>query len=177
MGVETAKSDTINLEKLINELIERVAGEVGVLLYSLQLNGEFTDDQLALELGIEINEIRRALFAMYEVGIAEYRRKRDDETGWMEYYWKINYQKVKEVLKKELEKTKSKLKEKLEAESNNIYYICPNICIKVPYDDAMDLNFTCPKCGSTLIYLDCSKAVEKTLEEIKKIEKLISELS
>ncbi|MEM2022764.1 MAG: transcription factor E [Archaeoglobaceae archaeon] len=177
VGVETAKSDAINLDKLINELIERVAGEVGVLLYSLQLDGEFTDDQLALELGIEINEIRRALFAMYEVGIAEYRRKRDDETGWMEYYWKINYQKVKEVLKKELEKTKSKLKEKLEAESSNIYYICPNICIKVPYDDAMDLNFTCPKCGSTLIYLDCSKAVEKTLEEIKKIEKLISELS
>lgn len=32
---------------------------------------------------------------MYEIGLAEYRRKKDDETGWMEYYWKINYDKAK----------------------------------------------------------------------------------
>jgi len=167
---------SVQVEELINELIDRVAGEVGIIIYSLKLNKEFTDDQLALELGIEINEIRKALFALYELGLAEYRRIRDDETGWMEYYWKINYDRSVEILRRELEKTKKKLEEKIEQESNNIYYICPNMCIKVSYEEAMDYNFSCPKCGAMLEYLDNSKAIEKIKEEIKRIDEILKNL-
>lgn len=163
-------------EELIGELISRVAGEIGAILYSLGIKGEFTDDQLALELGIEINEIRKALFAMYELGLAEYRRKKDDETGWMEYYWKLNYEKSRLILKRELEKTKEKLLKKLEAERNAIYYICPNMCIKVSYDEAISMNFVCPRCQSSLQFLDCSSAIAKIEEEIKNIDKILSEL-
>ncbi|MEM4291827.1 MAG: transcription factor E [Archaeoglobaceae archaeon] len=163
-------------EELIAELVLRVAGEIGAILYSLGIKNEFTDDQLALELGIEINEIRRALFAMYEIGLAEYRRKKDDETGWMEYYWKIRYDKAKLVLRRELEKTKEKLKKKLENESEAIYYICPNMCVKVSYDDAIAMNFLCPKCGSRIEYLDSSCAIEKIKEEIENIDKILATL-
>ncbi|MCS7130012.1 MAG: transcription factor E [Archaeoglobaceae archaeon] len=163
-------------EELLGELISRVAGEIGAILYSLGIEGEFTDDQLALELGIEINEIRKALFAMYELGIAEYRRKKDDETGWMEYYWKLNYDKAKLVLKRELQKTKEKLVEKLENERNAVYYLCPNMCIKVSYDEAISMNFICPKCESPLEFLDCSKAIAKIEEEISNIDEILSRL-
>ncbi|MDK2795359.1 MAG: transcription initiation factor subunit alpha [Archaeoglobaceae archaeon] len=163
-------------EELIGELISRVAGEIGAILYSLGIKGEFTDDQLALELGIEINEIRKALFAMYELGLAEYRRKKDDETGWMEYYWKLNYEKSRLILKRELEKTKEKLLKKLEAERNAIYYICPNMCIKVSYDEAISMNFVCPRCQSSLQFLDCSSAIAKIEEEIKNIDEILSGL-
>ena len=37
----------ISTEDLIVELIERVAGELGVVIYSLGIEGEFTDEQLA----------------------------------------------------------------------------------------------------------------------------------
>lgn len=161
-------------DELIGELISRVAGEIGAILYSLDIKNEFTDDQLALELGIEINEIRKALFAMYELGLAEYRRKKDDETGWVEYYWKLNYDKAKLVLKRELEKTRDKLIRKLEDERNAIYYICPNICIKVSYDEAISMNFVCPKCRSVLQYLDISGAIAKIEEELQNIEEILS---
>ncbi|MEM0215645.1 MAG: transcription factor E [Archaeoglobaceae archaeon] len=163
-------------EELIGELVSRVAGEIGAILYSLGIKDEFTDDQLALELGIEINEIRKALFAMYELGLAEYRRKKDDETGWMEYYWRLNYDKARVVLRRELEKTKEKLLRKLEAERNAIYYICPNMCVKVSYDDAISLNFTCPRCQSELQFLDTSSAIQKIEEEIRRIEEILSGL-
>ncbi len=173
----SVKAETVmQVEELLNELVERVAGEVGLILFSLGIEGEFTDDQLALELGIEINEIRRALFAMYEIGLAEYTRRRDDETGWMEYYWRINYDKAIDVLKRELEKTVRKLREKIEEETNTIFYICPNMCVKVSYDEAMELNFTCPRCGEMLEYLDCSKAIEKIEEEIGRIEEILEGL-
>lgn len=163
-------------DELIRELIERVAGEVGLLIYTLRPDKEFTDEQMALELGLEINEVRRALFALYEIGIAEYRRKRDDDTGWMEYYWKINYDKQNEVLKKELLKTKKKLEEKLEAETATVYYICMNGCVKVSYETAMEFGFMCPRCGSLLEYFDNSIATEKIREEIEKIEEAIRNL-
>ncbi|MCS7119259.1 MAG: transcription factor E [Archaeoglobaceae archaeon] len=163
-------------DELIAELVSRVAGEIGAILYSLGIKNEFTDDQLALELGIEINEIRRALFAMYEIGLAEYRRKKDDETGWMEYYWKINYEKAKVVLRKELEKTKKNLEKKLENETSAIYYICPNMCVKVSYDDAITTNFICPNCRSMLEFLDCNNAVQKIKEEISNIERFLANL-
>lgn len=167
----------IQSEELLHELIERVAGEVGLIIYALKPKREFTDEQLALELGIEINEIRKALFSLYEIGIAEYKRRRDDETGWMEYYWKINYDKQIDILKHELEKTKKKLEEKLESEMSTVYYICMNGCVKVPYEEAMELNFTCPRCGGVLEYLDSSKANEKIMEEIKKIEEMLQNLT
>ncbi len=166
----------VQVEELINELIDRVAGEVGLIIYSLRPKKEFTDDQLALELGIEINEIRRALFALYELGLAEYRRRRDDETGWMEYYWKINYEREKEVLRRELEKMREKLQEKLESETNTIYYICPRMCVKVSYDEAMDYNFACPRCGSMLEYLDCSEAIRKIEDEIRRIDEILKNI-
>lgn len=163
-------------EELIGELISRVAGEIGAILYSLGIKGEFTDDQLALELGIEINEIRKALFAMYELGLAEYRRKKDDETGWMEYYWKLNYEKARMILRREIEKTKRNLEKKLETESNGIYYICPNTCVKVSYDEAITINFVCPKCNEMLQYLDCSSVVKNIREEIKNLEEILAGL-
>ena len=161
---------------MIRELIERVAGEIGVIIYELRPKKEFTDEELSIELGVEINEVRKALFALYELGLAEYRRKRDDETGWMEYYWRIRYDKQKEVLKRELLKTKKKLEEKLEDEMNTVYYICVNGCMKINYEQAMEFDFTCPRCGAPLEYVDTSLAVEKVKEEIRKIDEILRNL-
>jgi len=163
-------------DELIRELIERVAGDVGLIIYSLRPRREFTDEQMSEELGIEINDVRKALFALYELGLAEYRRKRDDETGWMEYYWKINYDKQNEVLRRELLKTKRKLEEKLEMEESSIYYICINGCVKISYEEAMEYNFMCPRCGSMLEYFDTSIIVEKVKEEIEKIDEMLNSL-
>jgi transcription initiation factor TFIIE subunit alpha len=164
-------------DELIRELIERVAGEVGLIIFALKPKKGFTDEQIAIELGIEINDVRKALFALYEVGIAEYSRHRDDETGWMEYHWRINYERQIDVLEKELRKTKSKLEEKLESETSTMYYICQNGHVKVSYAEAMELNFMCPKCGVVLEYHDNSIAADKIREEIKKIEEMLNEMN
>jgi len=163
-------------EELMRELIERVAGEVGLIIWDMKPKEEFTDEELSIIFGIEINDVRRALFALYELGLAEYRRKRDEDTGWIEYHWKIRYDKQREVLKRELLKAKEKLEEKIRNETENVYYMCENGCVKVTYEEAMELNFICPRCGGMLEYLDSSSAVEKVKEEIKRLEEILAEL-
>jgi len=164
-------------DELLRELINRVAGKVGLIIYSLKPKKEFTDEQISQKLNIEINEIRKALFALYELGLVEYRRRKDDETGWMEYYWKLNYDKFKSVLKRELMKTLKNLEAKVESEASSIYYICTRGCIKVPYEVAMENNFTCPYCGNSLDYLDNSSTMQKAKEEIEKIKEYLNNLS
>jgi len=165
------------IDELIVELIERIAGELGVVIYSMDLENEFTDESLAEELGVEINEIRRVLFAFYEIGLASYRRKKDEDTGWMEYFWKINYDKEKEVLRRELEKTRDRLEEKLRLEDESIYYICINGCVKVRYEEAMEYGFSCPRCSNTLEYLDSREALMKIREELERINELLESLN
>ncbi len=165
------------IDELLVELIERIAGELGVVIYSLGIEGEFTDEQLSQELGVEINDVRRVLFALYEIGLATYRRTRDDETGWMEYFWSMNYDREKDIIKKELEKTREKLSAKLELEDGSVYYICTNGCLKVRYEDAMELGFLCPRCSGMLEFLDSSEAIRKIREEIDKIDELLKMLS
>jgi len=164
-------------EELLRELINRVAGQVGLAIYSLRPKKEFTDEQISQKLGIEINEIRRALFALYELGLVEYKRKKDDETGWMEYYWKLNYEKLKDVIKKELLKTLKNLESKVKSESLSVYYICVRGCLKVPYEVAMENNFICPQCGGVLEYLDNSSTMKKAKKEIEKIKEYLNLLS
>lgn len=174
--IHNVSVNVMQSDELIRELVERIAGEIGLIIFSLKPTKEFTDEEVALELEVEINDVRKALFALYEIGMAEYKRHRDDETGWMEYHWKINYDKQNDVLKRELNKTRNKLQEKLDAESSTVYYICQNGHIKVSYEEAMELNFMCPKCGVVLEFHDNSLATDKIKEEIGKIEEMLNEI-
>ncbi len=175
--VKVSEEAVSEVDELLAELIERVAGEIGLVIYSMGLEEEFTDEQLANELGVEINEIRRALFSLYEIGLASYRRVRDEDSGWIEYYWKLNYDKERDVLLRELKKTKEKLEKKLEEEDMSVYYLCRNGCVKVSYEEAMELNFMCPKCESPLEFLDNTKAIEAIKKEIENLDRLIKLLS
>jgi transcription initiation factor TFIIE subunit alpha len=163
-------------EELVRELIERVAGDVGLIIWDMKPKETFTDEELSIILGIEINDVRRALFSLYELGLAEYRRKRDEDTGWIEYHWKVRFDRQRDVLRRELTKAKMKLEEKIRQETENIYYLCENGCVKVKYEEAMELNFLCPKCGGILEYLDSSSAVEKVMDEIRRLDEILLEL-
>lgn len=57
-----------------------------------------------------------------------------------------------------------------------IYYICPNMCVKLNYDEAIANNFHCPKCDAMLQHLDCSEAIKKIREEIEMIDNLLASL-
>ncbi len=63
-------------------------------------DGEVTDEELAEELDLELNDVRRALFILYENDLATYRRLRDEDSGWLTYLWTFEYDNIPENQKR-----------------------------------------------------------------------------
>lgn len=158
----------------IEELIDTVCGDHGhVVISTLMEKGELTDEGLARATGLKVNVVRRILYDLYERRLVNYKRTRDDGTGWYVYHWYVEPKRAAEGLEIYRKQMLDKLKERLEYERNNIFFRCANNCPKVPLSQAMELNFSCPTCGERLEYYDNTPVVKSLEERIKSLEKLL----
>jgi len=133
--------------------------------------GEVTDEKVAEVTGVSLNTVRRALYILYENGLASYRRERDKDSGWLTYLWKIDLSNIYDVLDAEMRKLLKNLQKRLEAERNGVFYACVDGCGRFLFGLAAETNFVCPICGATLEYEDNTKlvkALEKKIDEIQK---------
>lgn len=158
----------------LKELIDIVSGDHGHMVIStLMEKGELTDEGLAKVTGLKVNVVRRILYDLYERRLVNYRRSRDDGTGWYIYYWYVEPKRAMEELEIHRKQMLEKLKERLEYERNNIFFRCPNNCPKVPLSEAMESNFTCPTCGERLEHYDNTPVIKSLEEKIKSLERLV----
>lgn len=158
----------------MKELIDMVSGDHGHVVISSLIGKELTDEGLARITGLKVNVVRRILYDLYERRLVNYRRTRDDGTGWYVYYWYLEPERAAEYLETHHRQMLEKLKERLEYERNNIFFRCPNKCPKIPMDRALELDFTCPTCGERLEHYDNSPLVRSLEETIKSLESQVS---
>ena len=78
---------------------------------------------------------------------------------------------IEELKKKKLDQ----FKERLESEETSIYYICPNFCKRLAFDDALETNFTCPVCGALMNEENKSRKIEMLKRNIKEHESFLGE--
>ena len=52
------------------------------------------------------------------------------------------------------------LKTRLEFEENNVFYSCPQGCVRLLFDEATETEFLCPMCGEDLAFYDNSYFIE-----------------
>ncbi|MDR5657100.1 transcription factor E [Halodesulfurarchaeum sp. HSR-GB] len=145
MAFEELLEDPV-IQKYLNELV----GPKGMPVAAAPPDGEVTDEELAERLGLELNDVRRALFILYENDLASYRRVRDEDSGWLTYLWTFEYEHIPGNLHEEMERLLEALEERREYELNNEFYLCPECSIRFEFGEAMDLGFSCPECGSQL---------------------------
>ncbi|WP_246983378.1 transcription factor E [Halorientalis marina] len=143
MAFEELLEDPV-IQKYLHELV----GPKGMPVAAAPPDGEVTDEELAEELGLELNDVRRALFILYENDLAKYRRLRDEDSGWLTYLWTFEYDKIPEKLEEEMYRLLDALEEREEYETNNEFYLCEVCGIRFEFDEAMDFGFECPECGS-----------------------------
>jgi transcription initiation factor TFIIE subunit alpha len=165
MAFEDLLEDPV-IQKYLHELV----GPRGMPVAAAPPDGEVTDEELAEELGMELNDVRRALFILYENDLASYRRLRDEDSGWLTYLWTFEYGNIPEKLEEEMHRLLETLEERHEYEMENEFYLCENCGIRFEFGEAMEFGFQCPECGTSVDAMENTRlvdAMESRLERLR----------
>ncbi|RLG56911.1 MAG: transcription factor E [Hadesarchaea archaeon] len=141
------------------ELLKQVAGEHGYEVAKTISGEELTDDEVAKRTGMRINLVRRILYDLYDNRVVNYRRVRDENSGWYVYYWQLDPERAMGYVNANRRLLLQKLEEQLNQEKNTIYFSCDNGCPKIPFEQAAENDFRCPRCGGKLESYDNSRVI------------------
>ncbi len=124
---------------------------------------------------LKLNTVRKTLYKLYSEKLAQFRRIRDKSTGWFIYYWWHEFDLLEEILLEKKSLIESKLRDRLQFEQNNYFFICKNCQesnIKYNFDEAFELNFRCPNCGNPLEAQDNQSIIEYLKNKIGAIQNI-----
>jgi len=165
MAFEGMLEDPV-VQKYLHELV----GPKGMPVAAAPPDGEVTDEELSERLDLELNDVRRALFILYENDLATYRRVRDEDSGWLTYLWTFHYENVPANLHEEMDRLREALEERRKYERDNEFYLCEVDSIRFEFDEAMDFGFECPECGSPLESMENDEMAEAIDERLEALE-------
>ncbi len=169
----------VNRNKNMRDLlafIEKFVGPYGVRVFEVLVksNKELLDTEIANIAAIGEQEVRRALYELHNLGLVTYRKRRNPEDSRYIYHWKIDAARINQVLLQRKKLVLRKLKERLEFEESNTFYVCPVDGVRLTFDEAMENDFRCPRCGEMLVFEDNSVVKERLKEIIRKLEEEVS---
>ena len=157
--------------KVLNAVIEEIAGEdVVPLVNKLKNKKNISEFKLAESIGKEINVTRNMLYRLYNANLVSFTRKKDKKKGWYIYYWTFDMKKIKFLVFKLKKRKLERLKERLEREKNEQFFLCPNKCIRLDFEQSMNFEFKCPECGVLIEQEDNTQKIKDIESEIKEIE-------
>jgi transcription initiation factor TFIIE subunit alpha len=159
-------------DQLYKTITELVGEDVLPLVKFLRNRKNISEFKIAEKINVEVNQTRNMLYRLHDHNLVTYQRKKDRIKGWYISYWTFNPKRMKQLIG-QLKKAKLvSLKEKLkkEEDNQNSYCICPNICVRLDFDQAADFEFKCPECGNLLVQQDNTKTIDNLKEKIKVLE-------
>jgi len=162
-------------DESVKRFFEEILGEEGIRVVNALVGREATDEELAEELGIKLNIVRKTLYKLYDYRLASYVRTKDKEVGWYIYTWRLELSKIKDVIIERKRKVLEDLKNKLEYETSTVFFECVNDHFRIPYDIASERGFRCPHCEGALEYSNNQKVVERLQSEIEKLNDELEE--
>jgi transcription initiation factor TFIIE subunit alpha len=162
MAFEDLLEDPV-IQKYLHELV----GPKGMPVAAAPPDGEVTDEELAEELDMELNDVRRALFILYENDLATYRRLRDEDSGWLTYLWTFQYDNIPENLQEEMYRLHDVLVQRRDYEQEHEFYLCEICSIRFEFGEAMDFGFECPECGSPVESMDNDRLIQAMEDRIE----------
>ncbi len=134
------------------------------------IEAERSDEEIAEITGINLNSVRHTLYNLYEHRLAEYRRIKNNETGWLTYLWLMRMDHMNMVLRNEMEVAAGKLAARLRYDEANDFYQCKNCGITTTFNNAMMTNFACPQCGTMLVHFDDELIVAALKKRLAKMQ-------
>jgi len=162
--------------ELAEELVSKIAGPESLRLLRLIYNKEnISEFDLAEHLRVNINQARHSLYELQKHNLISSTRKKDKEKGWYVYYWTFNNKNARDLLLELKRKKLNRLQKQVEREKSGDYMVCPQGCMTISVEDAMDTGFRCPTCEEMLEYRRDENLIRKKEKAIEKLEKELAE--
>jgi transcription initiation factor TFIIE subunit alpha len=152
-----------------------MVGEEGLDVVQCLLERDETDEKISEGTGLRLNTVRKILYKLYDHRLASYVRTKDKEIGWYTYTWKLNINRMEDILMLRKKHILSELHERLEFERNHVFFSCSSDAMKYSFDLATETGFKCPTCNSALEYVDNQHNITELEKRIKKIEKELNQ--
>lgn len=160
----------------IRSVVSAELGEDGVeILDQLAELGEATDTTLSELLDKRTSQIRKALYGMYEHRIADYAEHRDPENGWLTFVWQITPEQGVTNLEQAKQEAAEELRAQIDYEREHDFYTCPKDHMRLPFCEAMDVEFTCAHCGDHLEAEDKEQRLAELDAQLKSLESSLAE--
>ena len=103
----------------IYQYLLKLVGDEGIELLRRCPNEELSDEDIAAKTEINLNSVRHTLYNLYEHRLAEYRRIKNNETGWLTYLWGMRLDNLNLVPRSEMETVAGKLSARLRYDEAN----------------------------------------------------------
>lgn len=148
MSSERRDPEIEKLMLMVERLIDQDARVVFETLY--EEGGELSEYDIMDKTGLKGSAVRRALNQLAEKGFVTYRKVRHPEKGKIIFYWSINYEGLPSVIEHRKRAALERLRILLEREEETTYYVCPLDGTRYSFEEALEYEFACPRCGSIL---------------------------
>ena len=164
-------------QKKVEEIMLSILGEEGLPLVK-ELSGKqnVSEFELADKLKKDIKIVRKMLYLLYNHNLVSFIRKKDKIKGWYIYYWTLQPESIKFSYVKRKKELLGKLQQRLEEESKELFFTCPNRCVRLNFDQAMDFEFHCPECGELLSQENNTERIETLRKKVGETEAELEEL-
>jgi transcription initiation factor TFIIE subunit alpha len=165
----------MELNDIIDITMELVGEDASAIVEYLFKHPGASEFDISESLGLTVSQIRSVLYELKAKNLIDYDRRKDKEKGWYLYYWKVLAQNFETVYYNEKRNKLEQFKERLENEENSTFYICPNFCKRLSFEDALDSDFHCPVCNSLMNEENKSRKIEMLKRNITEHESFIKE--
>ncbi len=153
---------------------EFIGADVLPVTELLNKNEELSEIKLAKIMKVDVNETRRLLYKLHDQNLVKFKKKKDAESGWYTYYWKLNPCCMGLLVNKVAEKKVEQLQNRITKESSNQFFRCNDGCIRLDQHSALSYNFGCPECGQLLDVEDNSEKIVKLKENLNELVELFN---
>ncbi len=155
LAAEAASNERLRIDGLLENLtfadfISKNVGKKAINVIKL-LDAPQTDEKIAADLGVKINEVRRILNVLDSYGVARYDTNKDSK-GWLTFKWYLDGEKLTELHQTALT-AKSENGRALPDNCNDFFYCgkCyEEAKVILPFDAAYETQFKCEGCGKPL---------------------------
>lgn len=158
-------------EKIQEAVIQAVGKDAMPILEYLKNRRNISDFKIAEKTNMRIQKVRNLLYRLHANNIVRYIRRKDVQKGWYISYFTFDAKGTKDLIQRQRKQNLAKYKDRLEVEQDgNLFFICPNFCVRLNLDNSVEYDFHCPECGILLNQQDNAKTIEFIKERIRELE-------